>query len=433
MESGGILHNQGTLVLKKNLENQNSDTNSLGTGSIVFSGSLNQSIFGQNVIQNMEVNNPSGLTIEGNTRVNGILSLTSGVIGLGSQHFILGSAATITGVPSAANMVDATGTGQLQKEFPAGFTGSFTFPVGDQTGTPEYSPATLNFTGGTFPSGSYIGITLANNKYPDTTITGNYLNRYWTLSRSGITGFTCSAVFQYTAADVTGTENMLSCTKVNPLPWVTYGLTNATTHQLAATGITAFSSFTGLKSTTTPFNQELTNIIIPGGVSNCYDAVQVLTVAGNGNTFIVEDHGIVTLVAGSSISILPGATVNAGGYLHGYITTTTIYCGSMFNPLVENPVRGEMETTEYVQHSEFKWIRIFPNPTTDFIVLELSQTETPVSAYVAIYNMNGQQILHQTMNGENKKQFSLSGQPKGIYMVHVRLKERSEITKIIKN
>ena len=141
-------------MLKKNLENQNSDTNSLGTGSIVFSGSLNQSIFGQNVIQNMEVNNPSGLTIEGNTRVNGILSLTSGVIGLGSQHFILGSAATITGVPSAANMVDATGTGQLQKEFPAGFTGSFTFPVGDQTGTPEYSPATLNFTGGTFPSGS---------------------------------------------------------------------------------------------------------------------------------------------------------------------------------------------------------------------------------------------------------------------------------------
>jgi hypothetical protein len=330
-------------------------------------------------------------------------------------------------------MVDATGSGQLQKEFPSGFSGSFTLPVGDQTGTGEYSPVTLSFSAGTFATGNHVGITLANNKYPDVSITGNYLNRYWTLSQSGITGFTCSAVFQYTAADVTGTEDMLSCTKVNPLPWVTYALTNPATHLLTATGISSFSSFTGVKSATPPVNQELSNITIPGGVTNCYDAIQDLTVAGNGHTFIVEDHGIVTLVAGSKIVILPGARVFAGGYLHGYITTNSTYCGSMFNPLVENPVRGEMETPEYDQYPENQWIRIYPNPTTDYFVLELNQTGTPAPAMVAIYNMNGQQLLQQAMNGENKKQFSLSGQPKGIYIVHVSFKGRSEISKIIKN
>ncbi len=150
LESGSFLNNQGTLVLKKNLVNQNSGINPLGTGSILFSGSVTQSILGQNVIQDMEVNNPAGLIIGGNTSVNGILTLSNGVIELGLQNLLLGPAATVAGTPSAASLVDATGAGQLKKEFPAGVPGSFTFPVGNQTGTPGYSPVTLNFTGGTF-------------------------------------------------------------------------------------------------------------------------------------------------------------------------------------------------------------------------------------------------------------------------------------------
>jgi hypothetical protein len=328
-------------------------------------------------------------------------------------------------------MIIVTGTGELQKEFPAGFTGSFTFPVGDNSGTAEYSPVTLVFSGGTFTAGNWVGIKLANSKYDDPAITGNYLNRYWTVTQSGITGFTCNASFQYVAADVTGTESGISCTKVNPVPWVTYGLTNAPAHLLTATGLTGFSSFTGLKSTTPPANQELANINIPNGITNCYDATDVLTIAGNGTTFVVDDGGWVTLVAGNRISVLPGARVYQGGYLIGRIGGS--YCGAMLNPLVANLLNGEKEMLLSVPETKCPMIKIYPNPTTDFVLLEIKNGTGSSPANVTVYNMNGKPILNQTMAEVTKQQFSLSGLPAGIYMFLVRTDERTEVAKIVKN
>jgi len=328
-------------------------------------------------------------------------------------------------------MIIVTNTGELRKEFPAGFTGIFTYPVGDDNGTSEYSPVTLTFTGGTFAAGNYVGVSLKNEKYPDPNITGNYLNRYWNISQSGITNLSCNASFQYLSADVSGTENKLSCTKVNPLPWVTYALTNAATHQLTALGIVSFGSFTGVKSTIPPANQQLANIDIPMGMTTCYDATQVLTVAGNGTTFLVESGGSVTLVAGSSILLLEGTTVNSGGYLHGYITTNDTYCGTMLNPLVANLVDEQALGVETVVKNQF--IKVYPNPTTDMVIVELMEAGTTTTANITVYSMQGGKLLQKTINNESKFQFSLAGKPVGIYLVHVQSGERSEIAKVVKN
>jgi len=247
MNSGSDLNVQGTLVLKKNLVNQNSSPDSLGSGTIEFSGTVNQTIIGQNIINNLTVNSSSGLSVSGNTRVYGTLALTSGKVTLGSNNLSLGPSSSISGTPSASNMIVPAGTGQLQREFPGSFTGSYTFPVGDTTGTAEYSPVTLNFASGTFASGNYAGITLVNAKYTNDSITGSYLKRYWTLSQSGISSFSCNATFQYVPADVIGTESAIYCTKVNPSPWITYSIANTGTHQLTASGLTSFSTFTGTR------------------------------------------------------------------------------------------------------------------------------------------------------------------------------------------
>ena len=426
IRSGGTLNNSGNLNLQGNLINENTSPNSLGSGMVALSGSTNQTISGQNIIQEIDVFNPAGVTLGGNTTVNGHLGLYGGNITLGSNNLQLGPSSFITGTTSA--MV-VTGTGELRKVFVEGFTGSFTYPVGDNTGTAEYSPVTVNFTGGTFSSGNYLGVNVVNAKYPNPNITGNYLNRYWTLDPSGIAGFTCNATFQYVPADVTGTESKISCTMVNPLPWITYSLTNASTHVMTASGVVSFGSFTGVKSTTAPANQDLTNIDIPSGTSTCYDATQVLTVAGSGSTFLVENGGNVTLVAGIRILLMDGTKVNSGGYLHGYITTNDVYCGSGSNPVV----KAIVDTNGFEPVTKNQLIRVYPNPTTDNVVVELIEATAPTTFMISVYNMQGGKLLEKTVNGEPRFQFSLSDKPVGVYIVHVQSEQQSDIAKVIKH
>ncbi|NVO18462.1 MAG: lamin tail domain-containing protein [Bacteroidetes bacterium] len=193
------------------------------------------------------------LIISGNSKVtfagsntltiSGTLNLSGGLLSLSSANLLLGPSAFIAGAPSASAMIIPTGTGQLRKEIPSA-GGSFTFPVGDNTGTPEYSPVTISFTTGSFGTGNYVGISLSNSMYPGIPSGVNYLNRYWALSSSGISGFNCNALFNYPVADVTGNEGFISCVQMTPSQ-ITYGVTNAILHQLTAGNLSSFGTFTG--------------------------------------------------------------------------------------------------------------------------------------------------------------------------------------------
>jgi hypothetical protein len=76
-------------------------------------------------------------------------------------------------------------------------------------------------------------------------------------------------------------------------------------------------------------NQQLSDINLPNGSTNCYDATQTITIAGNGTEFNVQDGASATLIAGQQIIFMPGTKVFQGGYLHGYITNTGQYCESV--------------------------------------------------------------------------------------------------------
>jgi hypothetical protein len=242
MESGSSVDNSGTIIIKGNLENQNSSQTNLGAGTFEFSGTSAQTISGLNQMNNVTVNNPAGVVIGGNTEVDGVLTLTSGLVTLGSNNLLLGPVATIGGTPASTKMIVATGTGQLQKQFTdgTGVARSFTFPVGDNTGTAEYSPVTLNFTTGNFASG-IAGVKLVNS--PWTGLTGDYLNRYWVLSQSNISSFSCNARFDYLPADIVGSESNIYCIRVEPI-YATFDLANVS-HYLTASGLTSFSTFSG--------------------------------------------------------------------------------------------------------------------------------------------------------------------------------------------
>jgi hypothetical protein len=253
----------------------------------------------------LEVANSAGITLNSPVTVNGNLELTSGFLSLGSSNLILSPTSTIIGTPSVSAMIVATGTGKLQKGFTAGYTGSFEFPVGDVTGTPEYSPVTLTFSSGTFAAGNYIAVNLANAKFAGDPNTTSYLNRYWNVSSSAVTAFNCSATFQYVPADVTGNELQVFSMQVVPSPFTEFGLTNAGLHQVTATGLTAFGTFTG--SQPKPLVQTNPATLIGATTATLNGEV----IARYNTTAVSFEYGLTTAY-GSTGTAIP-ASVTGGG------------------------------------------------------------------------------------------------------------------------
>jgi hypothetical protein len=426
LNAGGTLDVQGTLILKKNLVNQNAAANSLGNGAVVFSGTVNQTISGQNVIKNLELANANGLTVAGNTRVDGVLTLTNGLVSLGSYNLLLGPSATIAGSPAAANMVVATGSGELRKEYAS--ASSFTFPVGDATGAAEYSPVTLAFNSGTFGANNYVGVNVVNAKYPGTDAT-TYLTRYWNVTQSGITGFSSNSTFQYANGDVNGTEEDIFCFKV-PAPFTAYNQANTATNELTAHGLASFGTFTGNlgNSAVPPDIRSLQDKTISTG-PECADAAQILMIAGNGTSYIVAATGDVEHIAGTKINYYAGTKVFSGGHMRGHISTT--FCNPYIHPAIQAPVVAGLENPG-IGNPNNSFFKIYPNPTPGKFTLELNGDVTSSQVHVEIFGILGDRVLSTDMQLERKQEFSLAEKPTGVYVIHVTSGVNSETEKIIK-
>ncbi|MBI5401811.1 MAG: T9SS type A sorting domain-containing protein [Ignavibacteriae bacterium] len=245
---GVIGSGTGTLTCSPNSNINISGNGTVNTGSLKFTA-------GSETFNNLTVNISSGtynyVSLGSAATLNGTLTLTGGVLSLGSNNLTLGNSAIISGTLSSANMIDATGTGQLIKSFSG--TGSFTFPVGNNGASAVYSPAILNFTSGSFSSAK-VGVNVSASKHTSNTSVTDYLNRNWTVTQTGITGFTCDASFLYAVSDVVGTESNIYVGKYSGVFWELLGQTDYTNHKLDAVGISSFSTFTGGELSAMPVN-----------------------------------------------------------------------------------------------------------------------------------------------------------------------------------
>lgn len=277
--TNGSLDLAGTLALSGNVINNVANGDVLGsftTGSVlVLNGVTAQSIGGTTstdfILPGLTVNNLNGINLTKNVRVNGNLTLTSGIVDIGNNNFTFGPSSIVLGTPSETNMFVASGNGQFKKIWSA--IGTFTFPIGDNNITTKYSPVTLTFNSGTFGNEAVTSLNIVNAKYNDPFILSSYLNRYWNLSQSGITAFNCNAVFQYQPSDVVGTESLIKSLKVTTSPFEIHNNANSTLHQLSATGLTSLSTFTG--GTTDYKTLNLSSVMLEGlyiGVNNMFQA-----------------------------------------------------------------------------------------------------------------------------------------------------------------
>jgi hypothetical protein len=169
----------------------NNGTFTPGTGTVVFNGSSSQTIGGANptTFNALTINNGAGVVLNFNTTVNGLLTLQNGNITTGANTLIIGGSGSISHISGHT-------IGNLRKVFSG--PGSFTFAVGTAG---AYSPVDVTVTAG---SGN-LDIKANAGTAPATPALDptKMLQRYWTLSGSGITS---NVVFHYLDADVPGTS-----------------------------------------------------------------------------------------------------------------------------------------------------------------------------------------------------------------------------------
>jgi len=164
-----------------------------GTGALGILRFVNF-VSGAQALKSLTVNRTSSgsVTLGSNLTIgdasSGSLTLTNGVIDAGSNTISLASFPSIT-------RTNGYIIGNLQKSF--GATGSFSFTVGTANG---YSPVDANVTSG---GGGFLAVKAVQGKQPAISDGTTALQRYWTLSSSGITA---DLTFHYLGTDVMGTE-----------------------------------------------------------------------------------------------------------------------------------------------------------------------------------------------------------------------------------
>jgi hypothetical protein len=253
--------------------------NSNTTGKIVFTGSASQTIGGSNstTFENLELNNASGLVLNTNTTIDKELLLSNGLIEIKGNNLVISESGKISGSHNSSTMIVADGAGQLRKAITGNL--SFTFPVGDNSDNPEYTPVsfTLNNSGGL--SSAWIGVNVTDAQHPNDTSPSEYLSRYWTIDANGIDNPDYDVTFNYLQSDVNGNESDVFNAKYQSGSATVYGRVDSENNQLVYSGLSEFSDFTGIAglveivpSSSGEWNSQVgntygyTNVIIPKDV-----------------------------------------------------------------------------------------------------------------------------------------------------------------------
>jgi len=151
-------------------------------------------------------NGTGNLTLDNVLSISDQLNMSAdGQIILGSNNLTVASAATLSGPFSVNRMIRADGSGFLIRSITGLGVGiPFTWPIGEATGTAEYSPVTINTIANSIAGN--IGWQVTDAAHPQNGAATNYLSRYWTYTTNLSSYSWGSATFTYDPSDVNGSE-----------------------------------------------------------------------------------------------------------------------------------------------------------------------------------------------------------------------------------
>ncbi|MCX6266352.1 MAG: T9SS type A sorting domain-containing protein, partial [Bacteroidetes bacterium] len=205
------------------------------------------------------------------------------------------------------------------------------------------------------------------------------------------------SIFAYIPSD----NDTISCILTSSEPCISGNPAYSNAVIISVTGIAVFTSVSGVI-----FNQQIV----------CYDAIQTIAVAGNTSSFSIQNGGSATLIAGENILFLPGTMVVSGGFLHGYITADSHFCGwtapSIASKLVSTTdlEQGSPEETEFV---------VYPNPVADAFAIKERNGRKFGKVTVEVYNMTGKSIMKKKFEEERIYIRHFSEFPAGCYFIKI--------------
>ncbi len=242
------------------------------------------------------------------------------------------------------------------------------------------------------------------------TSANGYVDYLWKSSYCSSSGWTCI-------------EDVWTTGQYGSLPWTA----GTTYYILLDDEDNAAGSHTFYINYPVPFSQlNLNNITIENGQTQCYDALQTITVAGDGTNFIVEEGGTLTLISGNKIEFLTGTQIDTGSHLESYITTTGQYCGSLTSSmmlatemdLIHIEKEGVLSIYPDLNSTDLNIIH-YPNPTTGKFYLEFQGCANNQEIIIEIYAMFGSRVSQEALIGRNMYEYSLEGEPDGVYLIRV--------------
>ncbi len=225
----------------------NNNVTHSGAGKILLAGgTTNHVLTGAGAFENLELSDTNSAVLNAtNLVINGTLTLATGTIVTGTNRVIVATAGTVS-------RTNGHVAGSLQKSMTSTLTNRV-FEIGDAS---IYAPVTVILTNVTV-AGTLTASTTAGD-HPAITNSGlsatRSVNRYWSLTNSGITFNNSSAVFQFAASDIdAGADpSTFLVAKRTGGTWTLPTVGTKTSTNIQTLGLTSFGDFQVGQSTNLP-------------------------------------------------------------------------------------------------------------------------------------------------------------------------------------
>lgn len=171
----------------------------------------------------------------------------------------------------------------------------------------------------------------------------------------------------------------------------------------------------------------LVNKTVGGGTANCFKAGDLLTMQNS----TVDSLGVLNLIAGKKIRVLPAFQAKKGSAFHAWISLSDECIPNLPAIAVKENAGSTAGAAEVVAHLPGLFM-VYPNPTTGEFTLELQKPDENAEMSVSIYSMQGVRVLSNAYTARKRNTFNLSGYGSGMYVIRVVYGREAGAMKLLK-